>query len=271
MRENWSSPIPNISSRRRTSNSTRKIGVSKKILVKSSTKSYWWRNCENSWVLLSIRSQDRKLIEDQNTILELSGRVQESQNEANCINDSQDFQDGESIQSGNSHVTSQPMSFPPHPIPEGMLRHSFVSPRRKEGPPSIWDTHGISGNVVANPHSSSSALYPQELNPWWTTIEEPLHMSTAEKSERPEQNRDLRCQSGTVSQNFCLLQWVRFFKETVGQTNNDCRFRISILTSYSGPFCWSCAPNIGATLMRFTWTNATQRRILVSNFGMTCK
>ena len=27
-------------------------------------------------------------------------------------------------------------------------------------------------------------------------IEEPLHMSTAEKSERPEQNRDLRCQSG---------------------------------------------------------------------------
>ena len=48
----------------------------------------------------------------------------------------------------------------------------------------------------ANPHASSSAPYPQELNPWETTIEEPLHMSTAEKSERPEQNRDLRCQSG---------------------------------------------------------------------------
>ena len=82
------------------------------------------------------------------------------------------------------------------PIPEGMLRHSFVSPRRKEGPPSIWDTHGISGNVFTNPHASSSATYPQDLNPWWTTIEEPLQMSTAEKSERPEQNRDLRCQSG---------------------------------------------------------------------------
>ena len=88
------------------------------------------------------------------------------------------------------------MSFPPHPIPEGMLRPSFVSPRRKEGPPSIWDTHGISGNVFANPHASSSALYPQELNPWSTSIERPLHTSTAEKSERPEQNRDLRCQSG---------------------------------------------------------------------------
>ena len=138
----------------------------------------------------------RKLIEDQNTILELSGRVQELQNEVICMNDSKDFQDAESIRSGNSHVTSRPVSFPPHPIPEGMWRPSFVSPRRKEGPPCIWDTHGISGNVFANPRASSSAPYPQELNPWGTTIEEPLHMSTAEKSERPEQNQDLRCQSG---------------------------------------------------------------------------
>ena len=113
------------------------------------------------------------------------------------MNDSKDFQDAESVRSGNSHVTNQPMLFPKHPIPEGMLRPSFVSPRRKEGPPCIWDTHGISGNVFENPHaSSSSAPYPQELNPWGTTIEEPLHMSTAEKSERQEQNQDLRCQSG---------------------------------------------------------------------------
>ena len=84
----------------------------------------------------------RKLIEDQNTILELSGRVQELQNEVNCMNNSKDFQDAESIRSGNSHVISRPASFPPHPIPEGMLRHSFVTPSRREGPPSIWDTHG---------------------------------------------------------------------------------------------------------------------------------
>ena len=63
----------------------------------------------------------RKFIEDQNTILELSGRVQELQNEVNCMNDSKDFQDAESIRSGNSHVTSRPVSFPPHPTPEGML------------------------------------------------------------------------------------------------------------------------------------------------------
>ena len=33
----------------------------------------------------------RKLIEDQNTILELSGRAQELRNEVNCMNDSKDF------------------------------------------------------------------------------------------------------------------------------------------------------------------------------------
>ena len=106
----------------------------------------------------------RKLIEDQNTIMELSGRVQELQNEVNCMNDSKNFQDAESVRSGNSHVTSRPVSFPLHPIPERLLRPSFVSPRRKEGPPSIWDTHGFSGNVFANPPASSSAPYPQELN-----------------------------------------------------------------------------------------------------------
>ena len=137
-----------------------------------------------------------KLIEDQNTIMELSGRLQELQNEVNCMNDSKDFQDAESVRSGNSHVTSQPMLFPKHPIPEGLLRPSFVSPRRKEGLPDIWDTPGISGNVFVDPQASSSAPYPQELNPWRKIIEEPLHMSTAEKSDRPEQNQDLRCQSG---------------------------------------------------------------------------
>ena len=61
----------------------------------------------------------RKLIEDQNTIMELSGRLQELQNEVNCMNDSKDFQDAESVRSGNSHVTNQPMLFPKHPVFEG--------------------------------------------------------------------------------------------------------------------------------------------------------
>ena len=138
----------------------------------------------------------RKLIEDQNAIVELSGRVQELQNEVNCMNDSKDFQDAESVRSGNSHVTSRPVSFPPHPIPEGVLSRSSGMPSRREGPPSIWDTHGTSGNVFANPITSSSAPYPQELHQWNSSREEPLHSSTVEKSERRTQDQYQRCQSG---------------------------------------------------------------------------
>ena len=41
----------------------------------------------------------RKSVEDQNFFLELSGRKQELQNEVNCMNDSKEFQDAESIRS----------------------------------------------------------------------------------------------------------------------------------------------------------------------------
>ena len=38
----------------------------------------------------------RRLVEDQDTILELTGKIQELQNEINCMNDSRDLQDAES-------------------------------------------------------------------------------------------------------------------------------------------------------------------------------
>ena len=55
----------------------------------------------------------RRLVEDQDTILELTGKIQELQNEINCVNDSRDFQDAESVRSGLSHVPSQPALLPP--------------------------------------------------------------------------------------------------------------------------------------------------------------
>ena len=45
-----------------------------------------------------------KLFEIRDTILELTGKIQELQNEINCMNDSRDFQDAESVRSGHSHV-----------------------------------------------------------------------------------------------------------------------------------------------------------------------
>ena len=138
--------------------------------------------------------------------MELSGRLQELQNEVNFMNDSKDFMDAESICSGNPHVTSPPGLFPRHPPFEGMLRPSFSSQRQNEEPPNIWDTSGTSGNVFAHPQTSSSAPYPQELNSTWKkNAEEPIHMSIAEKSGRPERDPDLRCQSGPSAKNSVIF------------------------------------------------------------------
>ena len=68
--------------------------------------------------------QRKRLIEDRDTIFELTAKIQELQNEVNCLNDSRDFQDAESVRSGQSHVTSQPMLFPPFRDPGGMLSRS---------------------------------------------------------------------------------------------------------------------------------------------------
>ena len=91
-----------------------------------------------------------------------------------------------------------------------MLRHPFIiMPSRRERPSIIWDTHGISGNVFVNPDASSSAPFPQELHQWNSSIEEPLHSSAVEKSEMPEQNQDLRCQSGPSAKDSVIFSGAR--------------------------------------------------------------
>ena len=172
----------------------------------------------------------RRLVEDQDTILELTGKIQELQNEINCMNDSRDLQDAESVRSGHSHVTSQPVSFPPRPVPGGMLCRSIGMTSRKDGPPSVWDTHGISGNVCAGPVVSSTAPCPQELNPWSSGISEPIHSSTAEKNENQTPVQDLRCQSGPSAKNSVILSGGDPLKN-YGQTNKDCRSQIFISTN----------------------------------------
>ena len=115
------------------------------------------------------------------------------------MNDSRDFQDAESVRSGQPHVTSQPVCFPPHPDSGGMLSRSLGMPSHKNGPPSIWDTHGTSRNVFANPTASSSAPYPQESNPWISTVSE--HTSPHVMSERQTPVQDRTCQSGPSARN----------------------------------------------------------------------
>ena len=123
----------------------------------------------------------RKFIEDQNTTLELSGQVQELQNEVNCMTDSKDFQDAESIRSGNSHVTSRPVSFPPHPILEGCLnipsyRRAAKKGRQAFGTHMVYretflqiqmhHQHLILKNCISGIHRSKS----RSIHPQWRKV-----------------------------------------------------------------------------------------------------
>ena len=58
----------------------------------------------------------RRLIEDRDTVRGLTAKIQELQNEVNCMNDSRVFKDAESVRSGQSHVASQPVFFFPTQI-----------------------------------------------------------------------------------------------------------------------------------------------------------
>ena len=97
-----------------------------------------------------------KLIEDQNIIAELSGRLQELQNEVNCMNDSEVSR---TLNRYAVEIHTLPVNrrlFRKHPFPEGLLRPLFVSPRRKEGLPDICDTPGYIGKRFCK---STSFLY----------------------------------------------------------------------------------------------------------------
>ena len=119
---------------------------------------------------------------------------------------------------------------PPHPIPEGMLSRSIEMPSRREGPPSIWDTHGLSGNVFANSVASSSATYPQELihgvpeqknrftHPQWKRVRE-KHKFKIRDASLDSQPKIL---SSSVEEALQRIMW---------QTNNDCRSQFFILTN----------------------------------------
>ena len=142
----------------------------------------------------------RKLVEDRDTIFELTGKIQELQNVINCMNDSRDFQDAASVRSGHSHVASQPVFLPTSSRSwRNAQPFSGMPSRKKTATKHLWDTRGMSENFFANPAASSSAPYPQELNPWSSNVSE--HTSPHVMSENQTPVQDQRCQSGPSARN----------------------------------------------------------------------
>ena len=94
-----------------------------------------------------------------------------------------------------------------------MLSRSLGMPSCKNGPPSIWDTHGLSGNVFANSTASSLSPYPRELNPWISNVTEDASSHVTSERQTPDTTLDPRCQSGPSARNsFDPKEW-RFSKD----------------------------------------------------------
>ena len=128
-------------------------------------KSSWDGRIEESSRVTNRWNFEKKIDRQSGTINELTARIQELQNEINCMNDSRVFQDVESVRSGPSHVPSQPALLPPHRDPEGLLS-------RNNQPPDIWNSKGTSRNVFANPRASSSSPNPEGFTPWISNVTE---------------------------------------------------------------------------------------------------
>ena len=143
--------------------------------------------------LRADESSRRRLIENQDTVNELTTKIQELQKEVNCMNDSRDFL---KTLNQSSHVPSQPASLPPHPDPGGMLSRPGDLLSRNDGPPDIWDTHGISGNVFVNPLASSSSPFPGGSNTWIPNVPEDSLPQVTSERQNPDTALDPRFQSG---------------------------------------------------------------------------
>ena len=212
-------------------------GVSKRIFVKFINKilQRWW-NCQNSRVLPSIRSQDGS----------------SSRTRTLLWNYQEEYKNYTmkyfvwTILRTSRALNQFAVEIPTLPVDQCHSLHiryqkdcwglpSYRSAAKKGR--HIWDTHGISGNVFANPHASSSAPCPQELNPWRTTIEEPLqHVCSGEKwktrtksrSEMPSLDRQPKIQSSSVEETL---------KRTMGA--NQQRLQISDL-HFDKPATFAC-------------------------------
>ena len=115
--------------------------------------------------------------------------------------------------------------------PGGMLSRLGGMMSRNDKPPDIWDTHGISGNVFVNPPASSSSLYPGGFNPWIPNVTEHISPHVKRVNVKHQTQPWIRDASQDRQPEIHSTLMREDFQRIMVQTNNDCRFRIFILTN----------------------------------------
>ena len=91
----------------------------------------------------------------------------------------------------------------------------------------LGHTHGLLGNVFANPAASSSAPCPQESDLWISYVSEPIQSSQVEKNGNQTPSSRSEMPVWTVSQKFSRPLWGRLFQELCGRATTTTDFRSS--------------------------------------------
>ena len=81
------------------------------------------------------------------------------------------------------------------------------------GPPSTWDTQGMSGNFFVNPQASSSSPYPGEFNLWISRVTEDTSPHVTSERQNPDTALDPKCRSRPSARNSFDLIEGRFSKD----------------------------------------------------------
>ena len=178
----------------------------------------------------------RKLVEDRDIIIEFTGKIQELHNEMNCTNDSSDFQDAESVRSGQSHVASQPVS---HFIPIlvecwGVLWECRAAKMGLH----VFGTHGISGNVfcksngvfISTLSAGVESMEFSHIRTYITTCDE-WEPNTSSESEMPVR---------TVSQKFSNPWWGNIFWNNYGADQQRLQISYPHFDKFPAPATFVC-------------------------------
>ena len=209
----------------------------RKILHEELRQQQEFRGSSSARSYEASRLQKFQNSESQKTITNLSGRLQELQNEVNLMNDSKDFMDAESTCSGNLHVTSPPGLFPQA---SSIWRinwdqSSYRSDKMRSR--QIFGTHQVFQETFLQ---IQKLLRQLRILRNWIHLNGihgeklPKNQSTnllAEKKWRTKARLRSEMPVRTVSQKIQFSSVEETLQRIMGQTTNDCRFRIFILTN----------------------------------------
>ena len=127
-------------------------------------------------------------------------------------------------------VASQPLFFPPHPVPGAMLSRSKECRAAKMGR-QAFRTHMVFRETFLQ---IQPRLLQHLIRRNWihgVLMSEPIHSSTAGQNEKPNTRHRIRDASPDRQPKVQSSLLREILRRTMEQTNNDCTSQIFILTN----------------------------------------